>query len=164
MSSAGRGALLALDRRIGGARVRDEQLAVRALEAAVALGGARDQATLERALAVRADDLDEVAAVCVVGHAPTVPTPYESAREMRTASIRTSSCGRSLLSFGTLEIVSTTSIPEVTRPKTVCLPSSHEASSAVTMKNCEPFVLGPAFAIASAPRTTRWSFASSSNW
>jgi hypothetical protein len=30
------------------------------------------------------------------------------------------------------------------------------------MKNCEPFVFGPAFAIARAPRTTLWSFGSSS--
>ena len=34
----------------------------------------------------------------------------------------------------------------------VCLPSSQGVASAVTMKNCEPFVLGPAFAIARAPR------------
>ena len=39
-------------------------------------------------------------------------------------------------------------------PNTVCLPSSHGHASAVTMKNCEPFVFGPAFAIASAPRAT----------
>ena len=38
-------------------------------------------------------------------------------------------------------------------PKTVCLPSSQGAASVVTMKNCEPLVFGPAFAIASAPRT-----------
>ena len=56
-----------------------------------------------------------------------------------------------------------TSWPEVTRPKTVCLPSSHGVASAVTMKNCEPFVFGPAFAIASAPRVTLWSLNSSSN-
>ena len=56
-----------------------------------------------------------------------------------------------------------TSIPSVTSPNTVCLPSSQPHSSAVTMKNCEPFVFGPAFAIASAPRTTLWSLISSSN-
>ena len=48
-------------------------------------------------------------------------------------------------------------------PKTVCLPSSHGASSVVTMKNCEPLVFGPALAMASAPRTTLWSLISSSN-
>ena len=60
--------------------------------------------------------------------------------------------------------MSTTSIPSVTRPKTVCLPSSQGQASAVTMKNWLPFVFGPAFAIASAPRTTFWSLNSSSNW
>ena len=61
------------------------------------------------------------------------------------------------------EIASTASMPSVTRPNTVCLPSSHGHASAVTMKNCEPFVFGPAFAIASAPRSTLWSLNSSSN-
>ena len=37
-------------------------------------------------------------------------------------------------------------------------------ASAVTMKNWLPFVFGPAFAIASAPRTTLSSLNSSSNW
>src|SRR5690242_21460641 len=69
-------------------------------------------------------------------------------------SITTGSFGRSRASFGTREISSTTSIPSVTRPKTVCLPSSHGHASAVTMKNWLPFVFGPAFAIASAPRST----------
>ena len=54
-------------------------------------------------------------------------------------------------------------MPDFTSPNTVCLPSSHGAASTVTMKNCEPFVFGPAFAIASAPRTTLWSLISSSN-
>ena len=54
-------------------------------------------------------------------------------------------------------------MPDVTWPNTVCLPSSHGAASTVTMKNCEPFVLGPALAMASAPRTTLWSLNSSSN-
>ena len=49
----------------------------------------------------------------------------------------TSSCGLSLESVSTLEILSTTSMPLVTRPNTVCLPSSHGAESAVTMKNCD---------------------------
>jgi hypothetical protein len=55
-------------------------------------------------------------------------------------------------------------MPEVTRPKTVCLPSSQGADSTVTMKNWLPFVFGPAFAIASAPRSTGCSLNSSSNW
>ena len=53
-------------------------------------------------------------------------------------------------------------MPSVTWPKTVCLPSSQGAASVVTMKNWEPFVFGPALAIASAPRTTLWSLNSSS--
>ena len=40
-------------------------------------------------------------------------------------------------------IASTASMPEATRPKTVCLPSSHGAASVVTMKNWLPFVFGP---------------------
>ncbi len=60
----------------------------------------------------------------------------------------TGSSGRSRSSRSTKEILSATSWPEVTRPNTVCLPSSHGAASVVTMKNCEPFVFGPAFAIA----------------
>src|SRR5262249_59623471 len=43
-------------------------------------------------------------------------------------------------------IVSTTSAPSVTAPKTTCLPSSHEVTT-VVMKNCEPLVFGPALAI-----------------
>ena len=37
------------------------------------------------------------------------------------------------------------------------------AASVVTMKNWLPFVSGPRFAIASAPRATLWSLISSSN-
>ena len=59
--------------------------------------------------------------------------------------------------------MSTTSMPSVTSPNTVCLPSSHGAAAVVTMKNCEPLVSGPALAIASAPRTTLWSLISSLN-
>jgi hypothetical protein len=54
-------------------------------------------------------------------------------------------------------------MPSRTSPKTVCLPSSHGAASVVTMKNCEPFVFGPALAIASAPRTILCGLISSSN-
>src|SRR5205085_3388664 len=79
-----------------------------------------------------------------------------------TDSIRTSASGRSCMSVSTWEIVSTTSMPDVTCPKTVCSPSSQGQASAVTMKNCEPFVFGPALAIASAPRTTGCELISSS--
>ena len=64
--------------------------------------------------------------------------------------------------MATASSLSTTSMPSLTWPNTVCLPSSHEQASAVTMKNCEPFVSGPAFAIASAPRTILWGLISSS--
>src|SRR5438445_9240524 len=119
---------------------------MRALEAAVTLRRAVEQVGAELLLAMRADQLDRL------GRAhPSV-----------TDSMRTSSRGRSPGPVSTAEIASTTSMPEVTRPKTVCLPSSHGHASAVTMKNCEPFVFGPAFAIASAPRTTLLSLNSSS--
>ena len=52
-------------------------------------------------------------------------------------------CGRSRPSVGRPSSSSTTSMPDVTSPNTVCLPSSHGAASAVTMKNCEPLVFGP---------------------
>src|SRR6202042_1027880 len=67
-------------------------------------------------------------------------------------SIWIGSGGRSSRPVGVPSIVSTTSSPAVTRPKTVCLPSSQGHASAVTTKNCEPLVFGPALAIASAPR------------
>jgi uncharacterized membrane protein YczE len=80
-----------------------------------------------------------------------------------TDSIVTASRGLSRESAATCEIASATSMPSTTRPKTVCFPSSHGQASAVTMKNWLPFVFGPAFAIARAPRTTRCSLGSSSN-
>ncbi len=78
-------------------------------------------------------------------------------------SMRASSRGLSRPSVGRPSSLSTTSMPLVTSPKTVCLPSSQAADPTVTMKNCEPLVFGPALAIASAPRTTLWSLNSSSN-
>ena len=66
-------------------------------------------------------------------------------------SIEIVSRGRSFASRGASDMASTTSMPSVTRPKTVCLPSSHGAASVVTMKNWLPFVFGPRLAIASAP-------------
>ena len=80
-----------------------------------------------------------------------------------TRSSTTGVVGMSRASRSTIEILSATSWPLVTLPKTVCLPSSHGAASVVTMKNWLPFVFGPAFAIASAPRSTLWSLNSSSN-
>merc|ERR1719440_68474 len=47
---------------------------------------------------------------------------------------------------GVFSIFCTTSIPWRTRPKTVCLLSSHGQGTVVT-KNCDPLVLGPALAI-----------------
>ena len=66
-----------------------------------------------------------------------------SPSETATDSIRISSSGRSWPSVSAFPIASTTSMPPETRPKTVCRPSSHGQASAVTMKNCEPFVFGP---------------------
>lgn len=51
----------------------------------------------------------------------------------------------------TFSISDTTSMPFVTRPNTVCLPSNF-GMAAVVMKNCDPFVLGAlAFAIDTVP-------------
>ena len=41
-------------------------------------------------------------------------------------------------------------MPSTTLPKTQCLPSSQGVTT-VVMKNCEPFVFGPAFAIDRSP-------------
>src|SRR5581483_11363814 len=70
------------------ARSRHEEPAVRALEAAVALGAARDQAGAEALLAVRADDLGCVVGGWFLGHALTVAV---GAQATVTDSIRTSS-------------------------------------------------------------------------
>src|SRR5919197_2108467 len=113
---------------------------------------------------------DKTASVCVLVHARVgvtgvrVSVDVHRYSDSSTRSIVTGSRGRSRASRSTPEMSSTTSCPSTTWPKTVCLPSSHEHSSAVTMKNCEPFVFGPALAIASAPRTTLCSLNSSSNW
>jgi hypothetical protein len=56
-----------------GAIRRDEQLAMWAFEAAVALGRARDQLGRERLLAVRADDFGRNVRCGEFGHAATVP-------------------------------------------------------------------------------------------
>ena len=41
-------------------------------------------------------------------------------------------------------------MPFITRPNTTCLPSSHGVAT-VVMKNCEPLVFRPAFAMLSTP-------------
>ena len=66
-----------------------------------------------------------------------------AARRARRARSRRPSRGRSRASVSSAEISSTTSMPSVTRPNTVCLPSSQDAASVVTMKNWLPFVFGP---------------------
>lgn len=65
-----------------------------------------------------------------------------------TEWISTGSSGRSNFAVRAPSILWTTSNPAVTRPNTVCLPSKCGVS-AVVMKNCEPLVFGPAFAMAS---------------
>src|SRR5581483_10432798 len=67
---------------------------------------------------------------------------------------------------GRLVILSTTSCPSTTSPKMVCLPVSHVVGATV-MKNCDPFVFGPALAIASFPGLSNLCgepLVSSSNW
>ncbi len=49
----------------------------------------------------------------------------------------------------------TTPIPFSTWPKTTCL-SSRCGVGTVVIKNCEPFVLGPAFAMLSSPSRSCW--------
>ena len=62
----------------------------------------------------------------------------------------TGSTGRSPPPVGVVAIASTTSRDawSATSPKIVCLKFSHGVAPTV-MKNCEPLVPGPAFAIAS---------------
>ena len=45
----------------------------------------------------------------------------------------------------------TVSIPATTKPKTTCFPSRKDVC-AVQMKNCDPFVFGPAFAMDRVPK------------
>src|SRR5262249_23667000 len=72
------------------------------------------------------------------------------ARSITTDSITTSLFGRSWRLRGTEAILLATSCPSITSPKIVCLPVSHSVGATV-IKNCEPLVLGPAFAMASLP-------------
>src|SRR5581483_1543073 len=58
--------------------------------------------------------------------------------------------GLSCLFLGAFTIFSTTFSPSTSSPKIVCLPVNHSVG-AMVIKNCEPFVFGPAFAIASLP-------------
>src|SRR5215831_3025117 len=78
------------------------------------------------------------------------PGTHRYARSMVTDCSTTSLLGRSWRPRGTVEILSTTSCPSTTSPKMVCLPVS-QVVGATVMKNCEPFVFGPAFAMASLP-------------
>ena len=73
-------------------------------------------------------------------------------RATATDSIRISSTGRSAPSVAALPISSTTSMPERDPPEDGVQAVEPRAASAVTMKNCEPFVFGPEFAIAITPR------------
>jgi len=68
-------------------------------------------------------------------------------------SISTVSRGSSRRSVGTAPISSTTSIPSMTCPKTACLPPSRCGVASSVMKNCEPFVFGPEFAMEEDSRT-----------
>lgn len=79
-------------------------------------------------------------------------------------SIVTSCAGRSFRSVWMLPIRLMTSMPWDTRPNTVCLPSRCAHGASVT-KNCEPLVLGPAFAEEMIPAPTCFrSLGSSSNF
>jgi hypothetical protein len=56
--------------------------------------------------------------------------------------------GTSPCAVGKFSIWRTTDLPLITSPKTTCLPSRCGVG-AVVMKNCEPLVFGPEFAIES---------------
>gem|GEM_PF-3983587 len=64
--------------------------------------------------------------------------------------IFTSVAGFPWAATGTCPILSTTSMPPETRPKTVCFPASQGVSTRL-IKNWEPLVFGPALAIARDP-------------
>lgn len=68
----------------------------------------------------------------------------------RVARILSSSTGLSSAPVGTSPMRFTIAMPFLTRPKMVCLPSSHGVGASV-MKNCDPLVLGPEFAMLSTP-------------
>ena len=93
-------------------------------------------------------------------HRPAKRRSY--AGSSSTRSMPAGSLGRSRASVSRLPRNSTMSMPLVTWPKAVCLPSSQGVAAAVTRKNWEPFVFGPALAIASVPLTILWSLISSS--
>ena len=62
----------------------------------------------------------------------------------------TSFFGLSPLPVGALSTFLTTSNPSRTFPKTTCRPVNHGVAAVVT-KNCDPFVFGPALAMAKTP-------------
>jgi hypothetical protein len=66
------------------------------------------------------------------------------------SAMMTSTWGLSPAAFATFSMALTTSIPSTTFPKTTWRPSSHEVTT-VVMKNCEPFVSLPAFAMLRKP-------------
>src|SRR5437867_2430019 len=97
---------------------------MRALEPAVALGRPDHQLACEALPAMRADEVDGLSAIHGKGFMPRTAASHASgySAPIWTDSIRTSSSGLSRASLGTREMSSTTSIPEVIRPNTVCLP------------------------------------------
>src|SRR4051794_12154856 len=151
---------------------RVDELALREVdhERAARVGGTAREACLE-ALgslhvkgAMKRHDPDLVGDLLVDLELVRAPFGHRAPQsESSTRSMTWLSSGRSPAPVGADSILSTESIPSLTQPKTVCFPSSHGAASVVTMKNWEPLVLGPALAIARAPRTTLWSLISSSN-
>lgn len=66
------------------------------------------------------------------------------------SAMTTGVCGRSLPSVSTISMRLTSAIPSATSPNTTCLPSRCGVVRNV-MKNCDPLVPGPAFAIDNRP-------------
>ncbi|TGO21525.1 hypothetical protein BPAE_0215g00170 [Botrytis paeoniae] len=89
-------------------------------------------------------------------HNSLTPTPYNTPPTPSSPSktlplkILTSSTGLSSAPVFTSPILFTVPIPLVTRPKIVCFPSNHGVGANV-IKNCDPFVFGPEFAIDNIP-------------
>ena len=66
-----------------------------------------------------------------------------------------------LVITSSFNILFTTSIPEATYPKIVCLLFSHSVV-AIVIKNCDPFVFGPELAIAKIPTLSNLASVNSS--
>ena len=90
----------------------------------------------------------------------SLPVSFTPQASMRT---RCAAAGASLRYVSTFSIARTTSMPDLTSPKTTCLLSRCGAGPQV-MKNWLPFVFGPAFAMLRSPALVclKWK-ASSSN-